>query len=161
MWLNCKGRMAVTALVDLATWEGSAPVKLQTISERQNISLSYLELLFAKLRRHRIVKSVRGPGGGYYLGGAGQDITIAKIIAAVDGSHDTNRPGARNSPRKGQPRCVDELWGDLNDVLYDHLTGVTLEHLVDKHQRDKLVTRPRAHAGRARRVVESTVSASA
>ncbi|MFM8500757.1 MAG: Rrf2 family transcriptional regulator, partial [Fluviibacter sp.] len=93
MRLTTKGRFAVTAMIDLALFVGDRPVTLASISERQNISLSYLEQLFAKLRRHKIVESVRGPGGGYCLGRDAQEITVADVILAVDEPLDATQCG--------------------------------------------------------------------
>lgn len=133
MRLTTKGRFAVTAMVDLATRGGSAPVTLAGISERQDISLSYLEQLFGKLRRHNIVESVRGPGGGYYLARPGAQISIADIIAAVDEPMDTTNCDGKGDCKDGKPCSTHALWYGLNEVLQNYLSSVTLQQLVEKH----------------------------
>jgi Rrf2 family iron-sulfur cluster assembly transcriptional regulator len=133
MRLTTKGRFAVTAMVDLATRGGNAPVTLAGISERQRISLSYLEQLFGKLRRHHIVESVRGPGGGYYLSRPGSQITIAEIIKAVDEPLDSSSCGGRADCFDDHPCITHDLWMGLNKTLHDYLAGVNLQELVDKH----------------------------
>jgi len=137
MRLTTKGRFAVTAMVDLATRDGSAPVTLAGISERQNISLSYLEQLFGKLRRHNIVESVRGPGGGYYLARAGAQISIADIIQAVDEPMDATNCEGKGDCQDGKPCSTHALWFGLNEVLHSYLSAVNLQQLVDKHLNDK------------------------
>jgi len=138
MRLTTKGRFAVTAMVDLATRGGNAPVTLAGISERQKISLSYLEQLFGKLRRHGIVESVRGPGGGYYLARPGAQISIADIIRAVDEPLDATNCDGRGNCQDGKPCSTHDLWFGLNEVLQAYLQGVNLQQLVDK----ELQTRP-------------------
>lgn len=130
MRLTTKGRFAVTAMLDLALRHGEGPVTLAGISERQNISLSYLEQLFGKLRRHRLVDSVRGPGGGYRLAKDMSEVTVADIILAVDEPIDATQCG-------GQENCTDEgrcmthdLWANLNTHIYDYLASVSLLQLV-------------------------------
>ena len=137
MRLTTKGRFAVTAMVDLATRGGPAPVTLAGISERQKISLSYLEQLFGKLRRHNIVESVRGPGGGYYLARPGAQITIADIIMAVDEPMDATNCDGKGDCQGGKPCSTHALWYGLNEVLHTYLSGVNLQQLVDKHMQDK------------------------
>ncbi|TRZ57904.1 MAG: Rrf2 family transcriptional regulator [Rhodocyclaceae bacterium] len=133
MRLTTKGRLAVTALVDLATRPGDAPVTLKTIGARRNISVSYLEQLFGKLRRHKIVKATRGPGGGYSLAAIGAEISIASIIRAVDESPVVAKRSCRGGSRDQMPRCIDELWFGLNEAMYAHVSGISLQHLVDQH----------------------------
>jgi len=137
MRLTTKGRFAVTAMVDLATRGGNAPVTLAGISERQNISLSYLEQLFGKLRRHNIVESVRGPGGGYYLARPGAQISIADIISAVDEPMDATNCEGKGDCKDGKPCSTHALWYGLNEVLQAYLTAVNLQQLVDKHLQEK------------------------
>jgi len=136
MRLTTKGRFAVTAMVDLATRGGSAPVTLAGISERQDISLSYLEQLFGKLRRHGIVESVRGPGGGYYLARPGAQISISDIITAVDEPMDATNCEGKGDCQDGKPCSTHALWYGLNEVLQAYLQGVNLQQLVDKHLQD-------------------------
>jgi Rrf2 family iron-sulfur cluster assembly transcriptional regulator len=118
-------------MVDMATQNSHEPVTLASISERQNISLSYLEQLFGKLRRHGIVESVRGPGGGYYLARNGTQISIADIISAVDEPMDATNCGGLGNCHEGKPCSTHSLWSGLNEVLIDYLTAVKLQQLVD------------------------------
>ena len=142
MRLTTKGRFAVTAMVDLATRGGDAPVTLAGISERQKISLSYLEQLFGKLRRHGIVESVRGPGGGYYLARPGAQIAISDIIVAVDEPMDTTNCEGMGNCQNGQPCSTHDLWFGLNEVLHAYLSAVNLQQLVDKQLQDKTDANP-------------------
>ncbi len=138
MRLTTKGRFAVTAMVDLAMRQAKGPVTLAAISERQRISLSYLEQLFGKLRRHSLVKSVRGPGGGYYLAVPVQDVTVADIIAAVDEPLDATQCGGRENCLDDRRCMTHDLWATLNAKMYDYLSSVTLADLV-AHQHGKHV----------------------
>lgn len=132
MRLTTKGRFAVTAMVDLAMRGGKAPVTLAAISERQKISLSYLEQLFGKLRRNKIVESVRGPGGGYYLARPGSKISVAEIVIAVDEPLDATKCGGKGNCHGEQQPCIThDLWMGLNDSILDYLQAVTLQQLVD------------------------------
>jgi Rrf2 family transcriptional regulator, iron-sulfur cluster assembly transcription factor len=132
MRLTTKGRFAVTAMVDLAMRGGKAPVTLAAISERQKISLSYLEQLFGKLRRNKIVESVRGPGGGYYLARPGNSISIAEIVIAVDEPLDATKCGGKaNCNGENHPCITHDLWMGLNESILDYLQAITLQHLVD------------------------------
>ena len=133
MRLTTKGRFAVTAMVDLAIRGGQDPVTLASISERQKISLSYLEQLFGKLRRHNIVESVRGPGGGYYLARPGANISVADIIVAVDEPVDTTKCGGKGDCHDDQQCITHDLWMGLNDALYRYLAEVDLQQLVNNH----------------------------
>ena len=132
MRLTTKGRFAVTAMIDLALRSGDGPVTLAGISERQKISLSYLEQLFGKLRRHSLVESVRGPGGGYCLARPGTTITVADIVRAVDEQLDATQCGGRENCRDEERCMTHELWTTLNFKMYEYLTSVTLADLVDK-----------------------------
>jgi Rrf2 family iron-sulfur cluster assembly transcriptional regulator len=131
MRLTTKGRFAVTAMMDLAMRHGSAPVALAQISERQKISLSYLEQLFGKLRRHALVSSVRGPGGGYRLAKGLEDVSVADIILAVDEPIDTTQCGGKENCRDQQKCLTHDLWTNLNNRIFDYLESVTLRNLVD------------------------------
>ena len=142
MRLTTKGRFAVTAMVDLAIRGGKDPITLASISERQKISLSYLEQLFGKLRRHNIVKSVRGPGGGYHLARPGAEISIAEIIAAVDEPVDTTKCGGKGDCHDEQQCITHDLWMGLNDVLYRYLAEVNLQQLVENHGKPKAEAMP-------------------
>ncbi len=138
MRLTTKGRFAVTAMADLAMRGGRGPVTLATISERQKISLSYLEQLFGKLRRNNIVASVRGPGGGYYLARPGSEISIADIVVAVDEPIDSTKcRGMRNCHGENQPCITHDLWVGLNENILGYLRGITLQQLIDSHNQKK------------------------
>jgi Rrf2 family transcriptional regulator, iron-sulfur cluster assembly transcription factor len=138
MRLTTKGRFAVTAMIDLALRQSDGPVTLAGISERQGISLSYLEQLFGKLRRHELVNSVRGPGGGYMLARSTEAISVADVIIAVDEPLDaTQCAGKENCHDEG--RCMThDLWSNLNKRMFEYLGSVTLANLVEQHkQRSK------------------------
>ena len=145
MRLTTKGRFAVTAMIDLALRQDNGPVTLAAISARQNISLSYLEQLFGKLRRHQIVDSTRGPGGGYSLARKMQDITVADVIYAVDEPLDATQCGGKENCGAGvkatdNNRCMThDLWATLNEKMVDYLDSVTLKDLVDQ-QRARMAT---------------------
>lgn len=135
MRLTTKGRFAVTAMIDLAMRGGDGPVTLAGISERQDISLSYLEQLFGKLRRYHLVDSVRGPGGGYCLSRPADQITVADIVRAVDEPLDATQCGG-NENCKDKERCMThELWTTLNFKMYEYLSSVKLSDLVEKQSR--------------------------
>src|SRR3954469_7728147 len=130
MRLTTKGRFAVTAMLDLALQHGGGPVTLAGISQRQSISLSYLEQLFGKLRRHSLVDSVRGPGGGYTIAKDLPQVTVADIITAVDEPLDATQCGGKQNCRD-EGRCMThELWSTLNDKMYEYLSSVSLADLV-------------------------------
>jgi Rrf2 family iron-sulfur cluster assembly transcriptional regulator len=135
MRLTTKGRFAVTAMIDLALRQDGGPVTLAAISQRQDISLSYLEQLFGKLRRNDLVESTRGPGGGYSLGRKASDITVADIIVSVDEPLDATHCGGRGDCHGSGSHCMThELWTTLNDRMLEFLQSVTLQKLVnDQH----------------------------
>lgn len=139
MRLTTKGRFAVTAMIDLALRQQRGPVTLSTISQRQNISLSYLEQLFGRLRRHQLVDSVRGPGGGYTLARLARTITVADIIFAVDEPIDATSCGGKEDCNVGRTgdtgKCMThELWSTLNHKMVEYLDSVSLQDLVDKQR---------------------------
>jgi Rrf2 family iron-sulfur cluster assembly transcriptional regulator len=134
MRLTTKGRFAVTAMVDLAMHHGSGPVTLAEISGRQKISLSYLEQLFGKLRRHRLVASVRGPGGGYNLARDMAKLSVADIILAVDEPIDATQCGGKENCHDDQKCLTHDLWASLNDRIFSYLESVTLRQLVDNQK---------------------------
>jgi Rrf2 family iron-sulfur cluster assembly transcriptional regulator len=129
MRLTTKGRFAVTAMLDLAMRGHNGPVTLAGISERQKISLSYLEQLFGKLRRHALVDSVRGPGGGYCLARSAHQITVADIIRAVDEPLDATQCGGKENCLDEHRCLTHELWTTLNRKMYDYLSSVSLGEL--------------------------------
>lgn len=130
MKLTSKGRYAVTAMLDVALNAQHAPVSLAEISERQGISLSYLEQLFSRLRKDGLVASVRGPGGGYRLGTDAQQITIAQVIRAVDESVDATRCQGNHDCHSGQRCLTHALWHELSLRISDFLNEITLGELV-------------------------------
>jgi len=134
MRLTTKGRFAVTAMVDLAMHHGRGPVTLAEISGRQKISLSYLEQLFGKLRRHELVESVRGPGGGYNLARDMGKVTVADIILAVDEPIDATQCGGKENCHDDQKCITHDLWAALNDQIFNYLESVTLRHLVENQK---------------------------
>ena len=132
MRLTTKGRFAVTAMIDLALRSGDGPVTLSGISDRQKISLSYLEQLFGRLRRCGLVDSVRGPGGGYTLARPVGLVTVADIIRAVDETIDATQCGGKENCHD-EDRCMThELWSTLNSKMYEYLSSVTLSQLVNQ-----------------------------
>lgn len=133
MKLTTKGRYAVTAMLDLALHTDQGPITLAEISERQEISLSYLEQLFSKLRKNGLVASARGPGGGYRLSRNAADICVVDVITAVDEKIDARRcEGAGNC--QGEKTCLThELWCDLSNQIYKFLKGISLGDLVSNH----------------------------
>src|SRR6476620_8652513 len=132
MRLTTKGRFAVTAMVDLAMRQNRVPVTLAAISERQHISLSYLEQLFGKLRRAKLVSSVRGPGGGYNLAQPTQSVT------AVDEPLDATQCGGKENCHDEKRCMTHDLWATLNEKMHDYLSSVSLADLV-AHQSGKPV----------------------
>ena len=132
MRLSTKGRYAVTAMLDLALNGTQGPVTLADISENQGISLSYLEQLFAALRTKGLVRGVRGPGGGYYLGRGSDEITIANIICAVDEWVEFTRCKGRQNCHDGQRCLTHSLWDDLSQQIFDFLGDITLKDLVER-----------------------------
>ncbi|MFD2228841.1 Fe-S cluster assembly transcriptional regulator IscR [Alkalimarinus sediminis] len=132
MRLTTKGRYAVTAMLDLALHACDGPVSLSDISARQGISLSYLEQLFAKLRRAELVKSVRGPGGGYCLGVHESDIFIAQIVDAVNESIDTTKCKQKGDCQNGEKCLTHHLWSDLSLQIHEFLSGISLNDLMKK-----------------------------
>lgn len=130
MRLTTKGRYAVTAMLDLALNAENGPISLADISKRQEISLSYLEQLFSKLRQQSLVSSVRGPGGGYKLSGDPETISVAQIIDAVNESIDATNCGGAGTCQQGQVCLTHYLWCDLSDQIHNFLSGITLAGLV-------------------------------
>jgi Rrf2 family iron-sulfur cluster assembly transcriptional regulator len=136
MRLTTKGRYAVTAMLDLAINRDQGPITLADISQRQGISLSYLEQLFSRLRKRGLVDSARGPGGGYRLSRPADAIAIAEVISAVDETVDATRC-------KGQKNCHDsraclthQLWTDLSDQIREFLNGITLAQVLEKRPQE-------------------------
>jgi Rrf2 family iron-sulfur cluster assembly transcriptional regulator len=134
MRLTTKGRYAVTAMLDLALHKQKGPVSLAAISRRQVISLSYLEQLFAKLRKGSLVDSVRGPGGGYELQREAGTIFIAEIIDAVNESVDTTKCHGAGDCQDGETCLTHHLWEDLSAQIHGFLEGISLADLVARRE---------------------------
>lgn len=135
MRLTTKGRYAVTAMVDLALHAKAGPVCLADISRRQEISLSYLEQLFSKLRRKELVKSIRGPGGGYRLSRDEFDLSIADIIEAVDEAIDATNCGGQANCLEGQMCLTHQLWADLSERIHIFLSEISVGSLIEQSQK--------------------------
>jgi len=142
MRLTTKGRFAGTAMADLAERHGQGPVTLSSISERQKISLSYLEQLFGKLRKHNIVVAVRGPGGGYYLARPAAMISVSDIIIAVDEHVDATQCGGRGDCDDNKQCATHDLWMGLNEILHRYMAEFTLQQLVDNYAKKQSDVRP-------------------
>jgi len=134
MRLTTKGRYAVTAILDLALHSGEGPVSLADISQRQDISLSYLEQLFARMRRNKLVNSVRGPGGGYLLARPKENIFVAEIVDAVNESVDATLCRGDNNCQQGKSCLTHHLWDDLSRQIHSFLSGISLADLVDRKE---------------------------
>lgn len=145
MRMSTKGRFAVNALIDLALREPAGPVALAAICARQQISLSYLEQLFSRLRRQGLVESTRGPGGGYTLGRSAAEITVADIVSAVD---EQQLETAADERDDGYSRA---LWERLNAVMLEHMATITLKSLVD----DQIASGVAIEAKPARRAISA------
>jgi Rrf2 family iron-sulfur cluster assembly transcriptional regulator len=145
MRLTTKGRYAVTAMLDLALHQNEGPISLADISARQEISLSYLEQLFAKLRKQNLVMSTRGPGGGYCLTRNAADIYVADIIDAVDENVDATNCNRQGDCQEGLTCLTHHLWADLSDQIHSFLKSISLASLVERKE-IKAVSRRQHHA---------------
>ncbi len=134
MKLTTKGRYAVTAMLDLALHTDVGPVSLAEISSRQEISLSYLEQLFARLRRRNLVVSIRGPGGGYRLGREPEAVFVSDVVDAVNESLDTTRCKNRGDCQNGEMCLTHHLWSDLSDQIHQFLSEISLADLMKKRE---------------------------
>ncbi|AEP29155.1 Fe-S cluster assembly transcriptional regulator IscR [Brumicola nitratireducens] len=153
MKLTSKGRYAVTAMLDVALHSRKGPVPLADISERQEISLSYLEQLFARLRKEQLVSSVRGPGGGYKLGRAANDIAIGDVIRAVDESVDATRCQGKADCQGGERCLTHTLWQDLSVRISQFLNGITLGELMTKNEVKEVADRQDLTKASAKNIV--------
>ncbi len=144
MRLSTKGRYAVTAMIDLALRDNQRPVALTDIAETQKISVSYLEQLFARLRKNELVEGMRGPGGGYRLARSASEITIAQIIEAVDEQIDMTRCGGNADCQDGEKCLTHELWVDLSKQLYNFLQGISLGQMMSWPPGKKVAERQEA-----------------
>ena len=159
MRLTTKGRYAVTAMLDLAIHLNSGPISLADISHRQGISLSYLEQLFAKLRRNNLVISVRGPGGGYLLSRAGEEIFVAQIVDAVNETIDATGCGGGGDCQDGEKCLTHHLWCDLSDQIHHFLSGISLASLVvDRDVQDVAARQDRRQQDNAEIIPLSSIS---
>lgn len=158
MRLTTKGRMAVVAMIDVALHGKAGPVALAVISRRQRVSISYLELMFADLRRHGLVASTRGPGGGYTVGRDAAKISVADIVYAVDGSHSLVDKEALGPAAPDDQRCLTpELWSSLSQRVVEFLDSISLQKLVEEQIANgatvaKSEPAKRAHTARIARV---------
>lgn len=143
MRLTTKGRYAVTAMLDMAINADNGPVCLADIARRQQISLSYLEQLFARLRRAGLVESVRGPGGGYLLTDSAERISVARVIDAVDESVDTTRCGGVADCQQGDTCLTHHLWNELSERIQQFLAGVSLGELARRQEIAEIAGRQR------------------
>lgn len=132
MRLTTKGRYAVTAMLDLAIHCQEGPITLFDISQRQGISLSYLEQLFSRLRKRKLVDSARGPGGGYRLSRSADAITVAEVISAVDETVDATRCKGLKNCNDTSTCLTHQLWSDLSDQIREFLDGITLAQVIEK-----------------------------
>ncbi|QCU90593.1 Rrf2 family transcriptional regulator [Thiomicrorhabdus sediminis] len=140
MKLTSKGRYAVTAMIDIALNQEKGAITLALISERQGISLSYLEQLFSKLKKAELVSSARGPGGGYRLGRLANEISISDIIRAVDESVDARKCGGKANCHGGNQCLSHQLWSELSDTIDSFLKNITLHDIVTRnHAEHKIV----------------------
>ena len=147
MRLTTKGRYAVTAMLDLALHGDEGPVSLADISSRQDISLSYLEQLFARLRRQKLVVSVRGPGGGYRLSRGRDQVFISEVVDAVNESLDTTRCKNQGDCQKGEKCLTHHLWSDLSDQIHGFLSEISLADLMKKREIQIVAERQNRHQG--------------
>ncbi len=148
MRLSTKGRYAVTAMMDIALHEKVGPVTLADISQCQGISLSYLEQLFAKLRKCGLVQGVRGPGGGYRLARPAGQISVADIIQSVDERLDMTKCGGKGNCSKGEKCLTHQLWHELSCNLYKFLNGIKLDQYVNRPEINELVKKQDIQYGR-------------
>ena len=141
MRLTTKGRYAVTAILDLALHSDEGPVSLADISQRQDISLSYLEQLFARMRRNKLVTSVRGPGGGYLLARSLESIYVAEVVDAVNESVDATLCHGDNNCQQGNSCLTHHLWNDLSHQIHNFLSGISLADLVNRQEVQRVAER--------------------
>lgn len=141
MRLSTKGRYAVTAMLDLAIHYAQGPVTLADISESQGISLSYLEQLFARLRKHGLVEGLRGPGGGYRLSRHPRDISVAEVITAIGEGIDVTQCGGSEDCQEGERCLTHVLWTRLGKEIYEFLNGITLASFLERDDVNQVIRR--------------------
>ena len=156
MRLTTKGRYAVTAMLDLAIHATDGPVPLADISQRQGISLSYLEQLFSRLRRQGLVDSARGPGGGYRLARAANEISVIHVINAIDENVNVTRCGGQGDCQDGEPCLTHDLWCDLSSQIHEFLAGIDLQQLVDRRSVREISARQESKQSGQYKVVTET-----
>ncbi|MBL7003061.1 MAG: Rrf2 family transcriptional regulator [Gammaproteobacteria bacterium] len=137
MRLSTKSRYAVTSLLDVVMHSEEGPVSLADISKRQGVSLSYLEQLFSKMRRHDLVISTRGPGGGYLLSREPGEINIADVVQSVDEELKVFNKDALEGGVSFEPCLTETLWDELSDEIMGYLSGITLAEIIISHQKEK------------------------
>ncbi|MFV0477821.1 MAG: Fe-S cluster assembly transcriptional regulator IscR [Parahaliea sp.] len=147
MRLTTRGRYAVTSMLDLALHQGQGPIPLAGISERQDISLSYLEQLFSQLRKNGLVRSVRGPGGGYHLSKKAQDINVAQVIEAVNESTDATRCKGKGNCQRGDTCLTHHLWMNLSEQIHAFLEGISLSDLIERPEIRDIACKQLARTG--------------
>lgn len=155
MRLSTKGRYAVTAMLDLAIHDGKGPVTLADISRCQGISLSYLEQLFAKLRRDGLVEGVRGPGGGYRLAKAATDISIADIIGAVDEKVDATLCEGKVNCQDGERCLTHDLWSSLSVQIFNYLDGINLAAFLARPSVRDIIDRQTAEQSSKEKIIHA------
>jgi|TARA_B100000768_G_scaffold87694_1_gene82404 Rrf2 family iron-sulfur cluster assembly transcriptional regulator len=133
MKLTTKSRYAVTAMLDIAYHNQGSPISLPEIAERQNISLSYLEQLFSRLKKSGLVESIKGPGGGYKLSKGADDIVISDVIQAVDENLETTACNGKSNCHNNQQCLSHNLWEDLGAEIKNFLSDVTLQQVISKN----------------------------
>ena len=156
MRLTTKGRYAVTAMLDLAIHDHKGPITLADISQRQGISLSYLEQLFSKLRKNGLVSSARGPGGGYRLSRDAKEIAVVDVITAVDEKIDARRCEGKGNCQDNDSCLTHELWCDLSDKIFEFLSGISLGTLVENRAIQEVAERQEKRIIEQQRVVVAT-----
>ncbi len=143
MKLTTKGRYAIVAMIDIALYTSNTPISLSEISKRQNISLSYLEQLFSKLKTKSLVKSVKGPGGGYKLDRNPSKITLFEIITAVDENMDQTQCGGAMNCNNDKPCLTHYVWTDLTKQINDYMKGVSLGDVILRNDIRNIVDKRR------------------
>lgn len=134
MRLSSKSRYAVTSLLDVAMHSGQGPVSLADISRRQNVSLSYLEQLFSKMRKDDLVSSKRGPGGGYLLSRKPEEISVSTIVLSVDEALKVTNKDAFLGGEAFEPCLTEKLWDELSDEISNYLSNISLAAIIDQEQ---------------------------
>ena len=158
MRLSTKGRYAVTAMLDLAIHHAEGPVTLAGISENQGISLSYLEQLFARLKKHGLVEGLRGPGGGYRLSRKPEDISVAEVITAIGEGIDATQCAGNENCQDGERCLTHELWTKLGNEIYDFLNGITLASFIQRDDVHEVIRRQQGEVSLSTLRVRETVA---